>query len=474
LGADGRSEEAAGLRLDWIENSASFVRSSLQGRCREDAPVRVADTKLYAVTLPPEGITVRRHWQKHVLTFLMVFGPGLIVMEADNDAGAVATYMQAGGQYGLHLLWTLIVLLPICYFVQEMVARLGIATGKGHAAMIYERFGKWWGRFSLIDLLAVNFLTLITEFAAISMALRALGVSPFISVPVSALGLTLMVITGSYLRWERIVIALCLMDLTWFALAYFVHPDWAAVAHATAKPAMPAGGITSSLVFLVIAIVGTTIAPWQLFFQQSCVAEKRLRFADLKWARIDTLIGATFTVLVAGAMMLVGNYGYQHRIAFEDPAQLALALGPFAGHFVRNGVLLLMVNAAALGTTAISLASAWAYGEVKGWEHSLHKKLWEAPGFYATYIACVGAAAGIVLIPHVPLQLVIISVQVFAGLILPSAIIFLQLLLNDHELLGDRWVNRPWNNYINWTIIAVLFALSLLLAAQVILPNFFQ
>ncbi|HTF70027.1 MAG TPA: Nramp family divalent metal transporter [Edaphobacter sp.] len=436
--------------------------------------MRVEEPQLdVPATQDTHGVVVRSTWQKHVLTFLMVFGPGLIVMEADNDAGAVSTYMQAGGQYGLHLLWLLVVLLPICYFIQEMVARLGIATGKGHAAMIYERFGKWWGHFSLLDLLAVNFLTLITEFAAISLALGALGISPYISVPVSAVGLTLMVVTGSYLRWERIVIALCLMDLTWFVLAFMVHPHWASVAHNSVVPTMPAGGITNSLVFLVIAIVGTTIAPWQLFFQQSCVAEKRLRFADLKWARLDTLIGATFTVCVAGAMMLVGNYGFEHKVAFQDPAQLALALGPTAGNFVRNGVLLLMVNAAVLGTTAISLASAWAYGEVKGWEHSLHKKLWEAPGFYATYIACVGAAAAIVLIPHVPLQLVIISVQVFAGLILPSAIIFLQLLLNDRELLGDRWVNRPWNNYINWTIIVVLFALSLLLAAQVILPNFF-
>lgn len=147
---------------------------------------------------------------------------------------------------------------------------------------------------------------------------------------------------------------------------------------------------------------------------------------------------------------------------------------PMLGHFARNGILLMMVNAAVLGSTAISLASAWAYGEVKGWEHSLHKKLWEAPGFYATYIACVGAAAAIVLIPHVPLQLAIISVQVFAGLILPSAIIFLQLLLNDRELLGEQWVNRPWNNYINWTIIVILFALSLLLATQVMLPNLFN
>jgi Mn2+/Fe2+ NRAMP family transporter len=436
--------------------------------------VRVAEPEFETAAKAAEGVLVRRSWQKHLLTYLMVFGPGLIVMEADNDAGAVSTYMQAGGQYGLHLLWILIVLLPICYFVQEMVARLGIATGKGHAAMIYERFGKWWGHFSLFDLLLVNFLTLITEFAAISLALSALGVSPWISVPVSAVGLTLMVVTGSYLRWERIVIVLCLMDLTWFALAYVVHPNWAAVLNSTVAPTMPAGGITGSLVFLVIAIVGTTIAPWQLFFQQSCVAEKRLRFSDLKWARLDTLIGATFTVMVAGAMMLVGNYGFEHGITFQDPAQFAETIMPMLGHFARNGILLLMVNAAVLGTTAISLASSWAYGEVKGWEHSLHKKLWEAPGFYATYIACVGAAAAIVLIPHVPLQLVIISVQVFAGLILPSAIIFLQLLLNDHELLGERWVNRPWNNYINWTIIVVLFALSLLLAAQVMLPNLFN
>jgi Mn2+/Fe2+ NRAMP family transporter len=436
--------------------------------------MRLMEPEVEITGSPAKGVVVRSAWQRRILTFLMVFGPGLIVMEADNDAGAVSTYMQAGGQYGLHLLWLLVVLLPICYFVQEMVARLGIATGKGHAAMIYERFGRWWGRFSLIDLLAVNFLTLITEFAAISLALGALGISPFISVPVSATGLTLMVVTGSYLRWERIVIVLCLMDLSWFVLAFLVHPNWATVAYSSMEPTMPSGGITSSLVFLVIAIVGTTIAPWQLFFQQSCVAEKRLRFSDLKWARLDTLIGAIFAVCVAGAMMVVGNYGFQHQVVFQDPAQLAVALDPIAGRFVRNGVLLLMVNAAVLGTTAISLASAWAYGEVKGWEHSLHKKLWEAPGFYATYITCVSVAAAIVLIPHAPLQLIIISVQVLAGLILPSAIIFLQLLLNDRELLGDRWVNRPWNNYINWTIIVVLFALSLLLAAQVTLPNLFE
>lgn len=435
-------------------------------------PVHLIEFEL--TKAPEKGIVVRSAWARRVLSFLMVFGPGLIVMEADNDAGAVSTYMQAGGQYGLHLLWLLVVLLPICYFSQEMVARLGIATGKGHAAMIYERFGKWWGRFSLFDLLAVNFLTLITEFAAISLALGAFGIRPYFAVPVAAVGLTAMVVTGSYLRWERIVIALCLLDLTWFVLAFLMRPNWPSVAYHSVVPTIPAGGVTGSLVFLVIAIVGTTIAPWQLFFQQSCIAEKRLRFADLKWARLDTLFGAIFTILVAGAMMLIGSYAFEHKIAFQDPAQIAIALAPTAGRFVRDAVLLLMVNAAVLGTTAISLASAWAYGEVKGWEHSLHKKLREAPGFYATYIVCVGTAAAFVLIPRVPLQFVIVSVQVFAGLILPSAIIFLQLLLNDRELLGDRWVNRRWNNYTNWTIIGVLFVLSLLLAGQVLLPKLFQ
>lgn len=427
---------------------------------------------------PANAIHVSRPWQHKLLSFLVAFGPGLIVMEADNDAGAVSTYMQAGGQCGLHLLWVLVLLLPICYFVQEMVARLGIATGKGHAAMIYERFGKWWGRFSLFDLLAVNFLTLITEFAAISLAMRGLGVSPYLSVPIAAVALTAMVMTRSYRRWERIVIALCLLDLAWFVLAALLHPAWGEVAVRTVVPSLPHTGITGDLVFLIIAIVGTTIAPWQLFFQQSCVAEKRLRFADLKWARLDTLLGAIFTVIVGGCMMIAGAFAYNHGIPFSDPVQIAQAMLPFlprtTGTFIHHALLLMMVNAAVLGTTAISLASAWAYGEVAGWETSLEKGPREAPGFYAVYALCVGAAAAVVLIPHLPLQLVIISVQVFAGLVLPSAIIFLQLLLNDRALLGDEWVNKPWNNRINWTIIAVLFALSLILAAQVLLPSLFR
>jgi len=172
-------------------------------------------------------------------------------------------------------------------------------------------------------------------------------------------------------------------------------------------------------------------------------------------------------------MICVANVLYKNHIAYDDPAQMAGALGPLAGNWVRNGVLLFMINAAVLGATAISLASAWAYGEVKQWPHSLQLPFREAKGFYATYIGGTALAAAIVLIPRAPLQLIIIGVQVLAGLILPSAIIFLQLLLNDRELLGEEFVNKRWNNVVNWTIVAVLFALSGVLAAQVIAPNLF-
>jgi len=421
----------------------------------------------------PEPIRVSSPWAARALTFLMVFGPGLIVMEADNDAGAVSTYVQAGAQYGTHLLWLLLLLLPITYFVQEMVVRLGIATGQGHAAMIYRRFGKWWGRFSLADLLLVNFLTLVTEFAAIALALAKLGVDPRLGVPVSAIGLTALVLTGSYRRWERIVVFLCLLDLAWFAIAFRVHPAMGDVARHTLLPSLPIGGLNASWLFLVIAIVGTTIAPWQLFFQQSCVADKRLRFSDLTSARLDTLIGAVFTILVAGCMMLAGNAAFERHWNFADPALMAVQLGAVFGPILKNGLLLLMINAAVLGTTTISLASAWAYGEVRGWPHSLQKPVREAPGFYAVYAACVITAAGLVLIPGAPLQLIILSVQVLAGLMLPSAIIFLQLLLNDKEVLGERFANRRWNNLVNWSIVILLFVLSLLLAAQVALPKLF-
>ena len=436
----------------------------------ETLPVVRESTVSAPVQVP--GTVVKSKWLRNLLTFLVVVGPGLIVMVADNDAGAVSTYSQAGAQYGTHLLWVVLLLLPVTYFIQEMVVRLGIATGQGHAAMIYQRFGKWWGLFSLVDLQIVNFLTLVTEFAAIDLALSMMGVNPMIGVPLAAIALVLITLTGSYRRWERTVVFLCLLDLAWFYIAFAMKPAMVPALRDAILPSMPHGGITADLTFLVIAIVGTTVAPWQLFFQQSCIADKKLRFSDVRWARLDTFLGACITITVAGCMMLAGNASHLHGFNFTDPAQMAADIGTFAGPGMRTLILLMMINAAVLGTTAISLSSAWAYGEVRGWPHSLQLPFAKARGFYVVYTLGVAAAAGLVLIPRAPLQLIILGVQVLAGVMLPSAIIFLQLLLNDKELLGN-YANKPWNNFVNWTIIIVLFALSLVLAAQVAAPNLF-
>jgi NRAMP (natural resistance-associated macrophage protein)-like metal ion transporter len=186
-----------------------------------------------------QGTIVKSKWLQSLLTFLVVFGPGLIVMVADNDAGAVSTYSQAGAQYGTHLLWLVLLLLPVTYFIQEMVVRLGIATGQGHAAMIYQRFGKWWGLFSLVDLELVNFLTLVTEFAAIDLALSMMGVNPRIGVPLAAIALILITLTGSYRRWERTVVFLCMLDLAWFYIAFAMKPAMGQALRDTIIPSMP-------------------------------------------------------------------------------------------------------------------------------------------------------------------------------------------------------------------------------------------
>lgn len=428
------------------------------------------------VDQPSTVIRTRYRWMQKIMLFLVVFGPGLIVMEADNDAGAVSTYTQAGAQYGLHMLWVLLLLLPITYFSQEMVARLGIATGKGHATMIYRRFGKWWGRFSVFDLQLLNFLTLVTEFAGINLATSQMKLSPDITVPLVAVGTIIMVLTASYRRWESITVFLCLLDIAWIIYAIRLGFSFDKITPA-AISFFPSGqGITSSYIFLVIAVVGTTIAPWQLFFQQSCVADKRLRFSDLGYARLDTMIGAIFTIIVAGCMMIVGYMAVHSAIGYvyKNPAQMATSLGAYFGTIVKSGLLLLICNASILGITAVSLSSAWAYAEVMNWPTGLELKPKQAIGFYLIYILGVLAAAGLVLIPKAPLQLIIMTVQVLAGIMLPSSMIFLQLLLNDRELLGNEFVNRPWNNWINWTIIIGLFALSIILAVQVVLPQLFS
>ncbi len=414
----------------------------------------------------------RRGWRARLLTLLAIMGPGLIVMVGDNDAGGVATYAQAGQNYGTSLLWTLLLLIPVLIVNQEMCLRLGAVTGVGHARLILERFGKFWGAFSVGDLFILNFLTLITEFIGVSLAMSYFGISPFISVPVAAVALIAVTITGSFRRWERFMYGFIVVNLVAIPLTLMVHPDIGIVVHDSVVPSVR-GGLDGTALLLIISIVGTTVAPWQLFFQQSNVIDKRITPRWINYERADTTIGAFVVVIAAAALMIAAAFGLagtdlvgQFTDAGDVAAGLARAISPAAGDLFA----LFLLDAAIIGASAVTLATSYAFGDVFGIRHSLHRGVAEAKGFYGSYSLLVAVAASIVLIPNAPLGLMTMAVQALAGVLLPSATVFLLLLCNDRDVLGP-WTNPRWLNVVASVIVGVLLLLSLVLVVTTLFPE---
>jgi NRAMP (natural resistance-associated macrophage protein)-like metal ion transporter len=421
--------------------------------------------------------TIREHapnpigWRKRLLTLAAIMGPGLVVMIGDNDAGGVATYAQAGQNYGTGLLWTLFLLIPVLIVNQEMVVRLGLVTGVGHARLILERFGKFWGFFSVGDLLILNFLTIVTEFIGVGLGMQYFGISPYISVPLAAVALVAWTVTGSFRRWERFMYLLILVNLVVIPLAVLGHPNWGRVAHDWFVPSLP-GGLNSTILLLIIGIVGTTVAPWQLFFQQSNVVDKRITPRWYRYEFVDTIIGSVFTQIGAAGLMIVCGFAFAGTSLagqFVDAGAVATGLshtiGPIAGALFA----VFLLDAALIGAAAVTLSTSYALGDVFSVKHSLHRSLWDGKAFYAIYAGLVIATAAIVLIPHAPLGLMTLAVQVLAGVLLPSATVFLLLLCNDRAVLGP-WVNKTWLNVVASLIIGVLVMLSLILASTVLFP----
>src|SRR5947209_9512509 len=266
--------------------------------------------------------TVRQHdsaprstWLARLLTLLAIIGPGLIVMVGDNDAGGVATYSQAGQNYGTSLLWVLLLLVPVLIVNQEVVVRLGAVTGVGLARLIIERFGRFWGWFSAGDLFLLNFLTIVTEFIGVRLSLGYLGVSEYIAVPIAAVGLIAITVSGSFRMWERSMFAFVFANLLVIPLFFLAHPHPGTIAHDFFVPGVQ-GGASSTSVLLVIAIVGTTVAPWQLFFQQSNVIDKRITPRWINYERVDTWIGAVVVVTGAAALICVSAFAFAHTPYF--------------------------------------------------------------------------------------------------------------------------------------------------------------
>ncbi len=423
-------------------------------------------------TIHADAFPPRRPWTRRLLALLAIMGPGLIVMVGDNDAGGIATYAQAGQNYGLTLLWTLVLLVPVLIVNQEMVARLGAVTGVGHARLINERFGKFWGAFSVGDLFVLNFLTIATEFIGVGLALSYFGVSRYISVPIAAALLIAMTASGSFRRWERSMFVLVLASLVVVPLAVISHPKVGPFLHGLAVPGVR-GGYTSTSVLLIIAIVGTTVAPWQLFFQQSNVIDKRITPRWLNYERADTVLGSIVTEVVAVLLIGITAAALIHTPAggrFTNAAGVARALGKYAGHGAGALFAILLLDASIVGAAPVTLATSYAFGDVFGTRHSLHRSWREAKVFYGSFTAMVIVAAGLVILPGAPLGLITVGVQALAGVLLPSATVFLLLLCNDREVLGP-WVNRPWLNVVSTLIVSVLLMLSLALMATTLFPR---
>jgi len=423
-------------------------------------------------TIRLSDVTPRRTWRRRLLTLAAIVGPGLIVMVGDNDAGGVSTYAQAGQDFGYSLLWTLLLLIPVLIVNQEMVVRLGAVTGVGYARLIKERFGSFWGWFSVGGIFLLNFLTISTEFIGISLAGEYFGFSPFVVVPLGALVLVGITISGNFRRWERAMFVFLFASLLVLPLAVMSHPDPAAVLKGFLIPGIE-GGLTSNSALLIIAVVGTTVAPWQLFFQQSNVIDKRITPRWLDYEKADTVLGAFVVVvgatciMMASASAFMGTPDFGH---FTDALGVARGLAGHIHPVVGSIFALLLFDASIVGASAVTLATSYAFGDMFGVRHSLHRGVGEAKLFYTSYTAMVVLAAAIVLIPQAPLGLITTAVQALAGIMLPSSTVFAVLLCNDRAVLGP-WVNRPWLNLFAGLIVGVLIVLSMILVVSTVIPS---
>ena len=423
-------------------------------------------------TIARHDVGPRSGWGARLRTLLAILGPGLIVMVGDNDAGAFGTYAQAGQNYGTTLLWTLLLLVPVLYVNQEMVLRLGAVTRVGHARLILKRYGKFWGAFSVLDLFLLNALTIVTEFIGISLALSYLGLSRPLGVLAAAIIVVAAAGTGDFRRFERFSMLLVLGSLLLVPVLIWVHPPVAQMARDLVVPQLPQGSL-SEILLLIIAIVGTTVAPWQLFFQQSYVIDKRITPRFIRYERVDLCLGIALVVL--GAVAMIGFTaatfaGHAEFGAFEDAGAVAAGLGKYVGHAAGVCFAVALIDASVIGAMSVSLSTAYAIGDVLSLRHSLHHRPKEAKTFFAVYAGLIALAAALVLTPGTPLGLLTNAVQSLAGVLLPSATVFLLLLCNDEEVLGP-WVNGPWLNLFTGVVIGMLLLLSIVLTAAVLFPG---
>ncbi|HVB19382.1 MAG TPA: NRAMP family divalent metal transporter [Acidimicrobiales bacterium] len=415
----------------------------------------------------------RRGLRARFMTLLAIIGPGLIVMIGDNDAGGVSTYAQAGQNFGYSLLWTLPLLIPVLVVNQEMVARLGVVTGMGHGRLIRERIGRRWGNVAISSILVLNFLIIITEFIGISLSMRYFGVSPFVSVPLAVLALFAVTASGSFRRWERFMMLFVALNFFVVPLILRSHVATGAIVHGLSHPGIR-GGTSSAGVLLIISIIGTTVAPWQLYFQESNIVDKRITPRWLNYERIDTIIGSLIVVVVATILIAItaaGLSGHGGTNAFTSSLDVARGLRRYVGHDAGAFFAIVLLNASVIGAAVVTLASSYAVGDLSSrFNKGLNVPLREAKGFYGVFAGLLVVAGVVTLLPGAPLGLITLAVQALCGLMLPTTTIFVLLLANDRVALGP-WVNPKWLNVIAVIIVVVLVDLSVVMMVSTLFSS---
>src|ERR1039457_246137 len=390
------------------------------------------------------------------LLWLLV-GPGILVMLGENDGPSMLSYAATGAKFGIGFFIPFILLtFLMAIVVQEMTVRLGAATHRGHAELIFERFGPFWGWFSMIDLTIGNFLTLITEFIAIRAGLGFFGVPPWIAILIALVILYAALMSHRYWTWERITLAAALFNLVFIPVALMTHPSWHSVGHAFLTW-QPLPGFNKDTLLIVLADIGATVTPWMLFFQQSATVDKGMTTKDIRFGRIDTVLGAALATAAAIATTIATAPLFAHQMSAGNfqAAEFAKALQPLIGRFGASLFALGMVEAGIVAAITISTSSAYAFGEVTHKPHSLNLPMGEGKSFYAVLTIGAAAAAAIVLIPGLPLVYVVLIVNVVAVLAMPPALVFLFMLVHDKEIMCG--VESPrWANMLSTGVVVVL------------------
>lgn len=403
--------------------------------------------------------SLKSSWAK-ILIFLSVMGPGIITANVDNDAGGITTYSVAGAHFGYALIWSFIPIIIALVIIQEMCSRMAVVTGKGLADLIREEFGVRVTFYAMTVLVLSNIFNTISEFAGIAASAELFGISKYLLVPICALFVWWLIVKGTYKSVEKVFLLACLFYFSYIISGFLSKPDWKAIGASSISPDFK---FDKAYIFMLIGVVGTTIAPWMQFYQQSSVVEKGIKLENYKYSRLDVIIGAFVVNIIAIFIIIVcANTLFANGIRIETAKDAALALKPLAGQYCFYLFAFGLLNASVFSACILPLSTAYSVCEGMGWEIGVNRTFREAPQFYSLYTAIIAIGAAIILIPGVKLIPIMLISQATNGILLPFVLIFMLLLINNKRLMGKH-TNTKFYNFCAILIIAAMILLSLFL-----------